>query len=109
MDKNICKDCDGTGEFNEYLGLRPKKGNLCFSCDGTGINHVGNDNLVCPFCGEDQSDSWELPDEDNKHQCDSCKKYFKYDSETVRTFTSYKIECLNDEKLHKWEEQNENN
>lgn len=30
------------------------------------------DNLVCPYCDYEESDSWELPDSDTEHECGRC-------------------------------------
>ena len=47
------------------------------------------DNLICPWCGYENRDSWELPDEDDDfYECPECGKTFEYAVEITRTFTS---------------------
>ncbi len=48
------------------------------------------DELVCPWCGYKDPDSWELADEDDEYECPNCGRVFEYVSEMSRTFTSRK-------------------
>lgn len=48
------------------------------------------DELVCPWCGYKDPDSWELGDEDDAYECPNCGRVFEYSSEVARTFTSRK-------------------
>lgn len=61
-----------------------------------------DDELKCPYCLREQSDSWELPSGESNIQCGHCEKYFVYDSEYTRTFISHKSPCLNGEADHQW-------
>ena len=45
--------------------------------------------LVCPYCGYIQSDSWEFPNENDEWECSSCEKEFGFTTERIRTYTSY--------------------
>lgn len=38
----------------------------------------GDDNLICPWCKEKNSDSWELDDEGGEVDCDCCGETFIY-------------------------------
>jgi hypothetical protein len=58
------------------------------------IDCSGTDELVCPYCGYEHSDSWERSDEGD-FQCFECEKSFVYTSYTSRTFTSHQAPCLN--------------
>jgi hypothetical protein len=60
------------------------------------------EDLVCPYCGYVEGDSWELANSDDAHQCGKCEKFFSYDSNTVRYFSSSQVPCLNGEKPHGW-------
>lgn len=55
--------------------------------------------LVCPYCGHEQGDSWEL--KDGECQCSRCEKHFIFESEAIRYFTSRQVPCLNGEP-HTW-------
>lgn len=65
------------------------------------ISHVLTDDLVCPYCGHAQSDSWECGESSEEYHCGECHKKFSYETETYRTFTSRKVDCLNGAE-HDW-------
>jgi len=65
------------------------------------IDHKYTSGLVCPYCGYEQSDSWESADSSNDDECGECGKHFSYDSQTERYFTTRKVPCLNGEP-HEW-------
>lgn len=44
-------------------------------CDQVNDNE---DNLRCPFCGYENQNSFELPDEDNEYECPHCGSKLKY-------------------------------
>ncbi len=48
------------------------------------------DELVCPWCGYKDPDSWELADEDGEYECPNCGHVFEYVSEISHTYTSRK-------------------
>lgn len=51
------------------------------------------DEIVCPYCGEEQSDSWEIAGENGDVQeteCYECEKVFKFKTHIEVTFTSIK-------------------
>lgn len=58
------------------------------------------DEIVCPYCGYEVSDSWECPDEDDEMYCDNCGKEFSYvrNIEVIYvrnievTYSSYKLD-----------------
>ena len=49
------------------------------------------DELVCPWCGYVNRDSWELPDEDDAYECPSCGKTFEYMRQTTVTYSSRRL------------------
>ncbi len=53
------------------------------------------DNLICPYCGYEETDSWELGESSDNHQCGSCDKTFVYETEVSRSFTSSLAPCRN--------------
>lgn len=36
-------------------------------------------NLICPYCGYEDNDSWELSDDDEEHECGSCGAIISYE------------------------------
>lgn len=40
------------------------------------IDHEGTDEIVCPYCGYEFSDSWEYYDEEDPMTCYGCSKEF---------------------------------
>lgn len=50
------------------------------------------DVLVCPYCGYQHRDTFEIEDAEEASKesyCDSCGKMFFYETETRRTFSSW--------------------
>jgi DNA-directed RNA polymerase subunit RPC12/RpoP len=53
-----------------------------------GVRHVDIDlepedkdyerNLICPYCGYEDTDSWELSDDDEEHECGRCGAIISY-------------------------------
>ena len=76
-DKYWCQECrDKADAFNEWQNEQSY-----------------TDNIVCPWCGEEQSDSWECCDWDDECECDYCGKVFEYERNTEVTYSSRKREC----------------
>lgn len=93
---NKCDRCNGVGkETDDDLFGSHKKGDECYSCKGAGIDCRYTSDLVCPYCGAEDSDSWELSESDSNHQCGSCEKFFTYETDTTRTFIAARADCLN--------------
>lgn len=51
------------------------------------------DNIVCPWCGEEQTDSWECDAWDLEYECRYCGKKIEYERNTDVTYSSRKREC----------------
>ena len=47
--------------------------------------------IVCPYCGYEFIDSWEVPDGEDVLECDDCEKEFVLDMECVRYFTTWEM------------------
>lgn len=62
------------------------------------IETDGTDILICPYCGFEEPDSWELWEADDNYECSNCGKIFEYDSITVRYFYSYPKEQDDDDR-----------
>lgn len=69
----------------------------------TEINCQDTPTRTCPYCGYAERNHFEVPDEGTT-LCPECEKYFRFDSESYRTFSSQKMPCLNGEAPHKFEE-----
>jgi formylmethanofuran dehydrogenase subunit E len=52
--------------------------------------HENSDEIICPFCGEETSDSWERSNED-EIECSECCNTFHYSRDIVVTYCSNKI------------------
>jgi hypothetical protein len=53
------------------------------------IDHTNTKEIVCPYCGQEVSDSWEYP-EYGEHECD-CGQTFNYSRRVSVTYFSEKI------------------
>ncbi|MEN6292864.1 MAG: hypothetical protein ABFD07_12720 [Methanobacterium sp.] len=58
--------------------------------------YLYTDNIVCPYCGYKEMDSWELGDYDDNHECGSCEKVFAF--ERIKT-VEYKSYPLSDKEM----------
>ena len=46
--------------------------------------------LVCPWCGYQERDSWELADSDDEYECPDCGKTFAFERNIEVTYTSWR-------------------
>lgn len=86
----VCDSCKGLGERPTYTQGNEK----CYACGGIGFECLGSDEIVCPYCGEEKSDSWEVNDS-GIHECGHCTKKFLLEVEFSKSFSSGKADCLN--------------
>jgi hypothetical protein len=63
------------------------------------------DELICPYCGYEDSDSWEyfsrLGDSTNA-ECGECGKTFRASQNVTVDYSSEKLPCMNGEGEHNW-------
>lgn len=52
------------------------------------INHEHTDGVICPWCGHNHKDSWEM--DEGQHKCGSCSKPFWLGVTTRITYTTSK-------------------
>jgi DNA-directed RNA polymerase subunit RPC12/RpoP len=52
---------------------------------------INDSYLKCPYCEYENPNSFELEDENEKHECENCQEIFSYVSDVTRTFTSEKL------------------
>lgn len=55
-----------------------------------GFSHDCEDEVICPNCGYEYGDSWEM--REGKHDCPECEKSFELEAETSRTYSTKKLE-----------------
>ena len=61
--------------------------------------------LVCPYCGYEHHDSWEIGDDQDSSECNECGKKFGFEQEVTRTFSTYETCQPGDEhKFNEWEQ-----
>ncbi len=53
--------------------------------------------IVCPWCGHEQLDSWEMEDSDDECECNECGKAFAYERDVEVTYSSYRVESESNE------------
>lgn len=56
------------------------------------INHCHTKNVVCPYCGYEDKDSWEYDGSWGGTACVHCGKKFNYERTTSVSFTTFKLE-----------------
>lgn len=53
------------------------------------VEHEYTNEVVCPHCGEELMDSWELYEE-GEYQCDECGEEYHYERNIIVTYTTRK-------------------
>lgn len=56
------------------------------------VNQNYTSNIKCPYCGYEDEDSFEEPDEDEKHLCGMCKSVFSYQRIVTVEYCSQPVE-----------------
>lgn len=56
------------------------------------IDYEWTPEVVCPYCGYEQRDSWELTEDTGETYCDECERTFGYQRFTEYTYTTTKKE-----------------
>ena len=52
----------------------------------------GTDNIICPYCGYENEDSWEYNESDEHYECHNCGSYFSYKREVSVNYYSSPVE-----------------
>jgi hypothetical protein len=68
------------------------------------------DELVCPYCGYEDSDSWEYfsrSGDSTNAECGECGKTFRASQNVTVDYSSKKLPCMNGEGEHDWSEWSE--
>ena len=50
------------------------------------------DEITCPWCGHEQSDSWEVSDSSDDEECGNCDKRYSYERHVEVTYCSSRVE-----------------
>lgn len=64
------------------------------------MRHEYKSNIICPYCGWVDNDSWELDEDDGINECGSCEKEFNVSREIEISYSTSRIEC--DEGKHNY-------
>ena len=56
------------------------------------IDHEYTSEIVCPYCGQEESDSWEYQADAGQIYCHNCKNEFKYEREITIEYVTSKLE-----------------
>jgi hypothetical protein len=90
-----CDDCGAHGKDAQLCTY--SEGVLCDKCHvirvtariaGFDGDTDQTDEIVCPYCGYVESDSWEYPE--GKRTCCDCERLFTVEHNTVVTYTTRK-------------------
>lgn len=54
------------------------------------IKHKNTLEIICPWCGNEIKDSWDIYGECGSVECAKCEKLFEFESEQVVYYTTYK-------------------
>lgn len=75
----LCKPCE-LSQRNAEIAIRQEKG----------FDHEYSDNMICPYCGHEFSDIWEMTD--GEYNCPDCEKNFEVETNHSVTYTTSKKE-----------------
>jgi hypothetical protein len=67
------------------------------------IDHESTDEIVCPYCGWEDTDSWDARKDDGEEECPDCEKKFSYSRHTTVSYTTTKL-CIENGVEHQWRE-----
>ena len=65
------------------------------------MEHMLEDNIVCPYCGWENKDSWEFDEDDAVVTCGECEKEFNVSKDISVTYSTSRIKCENGEHNYK--------
>lgn len=73
------------GQYNRSMGLVGVR-EVFLDLDGEEKEYT--DNVICPYCGYEEKDSWELADESEDHECEQCGAIFGYTRDITDEYNS---------------------
>jgi len=60
---------------------------------------ISDDEIKCPYCGAEVSDSWEYSDSDDEHECSDCGSIYAYERRVEVSYCSTPVK-KNEEKIY---------
>lgn len=57
------------------------------------MEHRNERNIICPYCGWEDEDSWEFDSDEEVVTCRGCEKEFNVTREIEVTYSTSRIEC----------------
>jgi len=63
------------------------------------IDCLYTDNIVCPYCGEEVSDCWEMSSDSDEYECGECGAWFFYERNVSVSYSTTKLDPVEAEKL----------
>lgn len=64
-------------------------------------NQIQERNIICPYCGAEDVDSWEHRDEGGDVECWECEKKFRWSRDCRVTYDSIQL-CAENNIEHEW-------
>lgn len=55
------------------------------------IDHKYTNQIICPYCGYEEHDSWEIRGDNGEHECGDCGKEFQYERIVTVIYCTKKI------------------
>jgi len=67
------------------------------------FEHTHTDNIICPYCDWEDTDSWEFGTEDGTHTCGNCEEEFRVSPCVSVTYSTYRMDCEEIGKKHDYQ------
>lgn len=106
--KYTCGECGTTNLAGESFHYHIWKGEHCPDChkfieDNKKREQIeqyqsgedepcGTDEVTCPWCGYEYSDSWEFGESEEEEICQNCEKEFSFERHVEVTYNSSRVE-----------------
>lgn len=86
--------CSLSGKGNKFqiAYVERVKNQSVFVYDEDPEEQYATDNITCPYCGYENTDSWEADESDEHYECSNCGSYFSYEREVSVSYYSSPIE-----------------
>lgn len=55
------------------------------------IDHTYTENIVCPYCGHEDIDSWEAQSDHGEYECGMCDELFFYERIVTTQYSTKKL------------------
>jgi hypothetical protein len=70
------------------------------------VKHLLNDEAVCPYCDEAETDSWEISQDTNDEwvqvECGNCSNTYLMERVVTVQYSTKRADCANAISEHKW-------